>query len=188
DDPAALEKLDAEGGEPDRFPVHLAPGLLERVSGPSLAIPHFCTPVDLAIVERAAALFRPLGDADGCGARFGRELNASDDRAAFHAKRDGLLVVDGKHLEPFRIVLDKVTRSIDPADARRLLGSDRHDRPRLAYRDVASATNRVTLIAALLPRGVVSTHTVFCLRTPLPLSAQYFLCGIFNSLVVNYLV
>jgi hypothetical protein len=34
----------------------------------------------------------------------------------------------------------------------------------------------------------VSTHTVFCARTPLPLGAQYFLCGIFNSLVVNYLV
>jgi len=188
DDPTALEQLDGEAGERDRFPVHLAPDLLERVSGPALTIPHLCTPTDLAIVERAAALFRPLGDADGCGARFGRELNATDDRAAFRAERDGLLVVDGKHLEPFRTVLDSVTRSIDPADARRLLGSDRHDRPRLAYRDVASATNRVTLIAAVLPRGVVSTHTVFCVRTPLPLSAQYFLCGIFNSLVVNYLV
>ena len=40
----------------------------------------------------------------------------------------------------------------------------------------------------MLPRGVVSTHTVFCLRTPLPPTAQYFLCGLFNSLVVNYLV
>jgi hypothetical protein len=29
---------------------------------------------------------------------------------------------------------------------------------------------------------------VFCLRTPLPLIAQRFLCGLFNSLVVNYLV
>ena len=72
--------------------------------------------------------------------------------------------------------------------ARRLLRSDRFERPRLAYRDVASATNRLTLIAAILPAGCVSTHTVFCLRTPLPRSAQHFLCGLFNSLVVNYLV
>ena len=79
-------------------------------------------------------------------------------------------------------------RSICAADARRLLGSDRHRRPRLAYRDVASATNRLTLIAAVLPAGCVSTHTVFCLRTPLPLRDQHFLCGLFNSLVVNYLV
>ena len=61
-------------------------------------------------------------------------------------------------------------------------------RPRLAYRDVASATNRLTLIAAILPAGCVSTHTVFCLRTPLPLRDQHFLCGLFNSFVVNYLV
>jgi hypothetical protein len=34
----------------------------------------------------------------------------------------------------------------------------------------------------------VSPHTVFCLRTPLTSRAQAFLCGLFNSLVVNYLV
>ena len=34
----------------------------------------------------------------------------------------------------------------------------------------------------------MSTHTVFCLRTPVPLAAQWCLCGLFNSFVVNYLV
>ena len=33
----------------------------------------------------------------------------------------------------------------------------------------------------------MSTHTLVCLRTPLPLQAQYFLCGLFNSFVLNYL-
>src|SRR5262249_33850591 len=64
----------------------------------------------------------------------------------------------------------------------------RFDQPRLAYRDVAGPTNRLTLIAAILPRGCVSTHTVFCLRTPLALADQQLLCGLFNSLVVNYFV
>ena len=40
----------------------------------------------------------------------------------------------------------------------------------------------------MLPAGSVSTHTVFCLRTRLPLRAQHLLCGFFNSFVVNYLV
>ncbi len=79
-------------------------------------------------------------------------------------------------------------RSSSAADARRLLRSDRHEHPRLAYRDVASATNRLTLIAAVLPAHCVSTHTLFCLRTPLPSRAQHLLCGLFNSFVVNYLV
>jgi hypothetical protein len=53
---------------------------------------------------------------------------------------------------------------------------------------VASATNRQTLIAAILPASCVSTHTIFCLRTGLPPRDQQFLCGLFNSFVVNFLV
>src|SRR5262249_43549478 len=152
------------------------------------AIPSLRPSIDLVLAERAATLFRPLGAAGGWAAQFGRELNATDDRDLFRPDRDGFLVLEGKHVEPFRVRLDDVRRSVAAADAHLLLRLKRFDRPRIAYRDVASATNRVTLIAAVLPRGVVSTHPVFCLRTPLPIDAQYFLCGMFNSLVVNYLV
>jgi hypothetical protein len=115
-------------------------------------------------------------------------LNATDDRGAFRPAGNGLPVVEGKHLEPFRAAIDTVRSAIAPSDAARLLPDRRWQRPRLAYRDVASATNKVTLIAAMLPAGCVSTHTLFCLRTPLSPRSQAFLCGLFNSLVVNYLV
>ena len=189
DDPTALESI---GDEPaDRsswFPVRVSPATLERISGPGLVLPNLRSAADLAIVERAATLFPPLGSAAGWSIRFGRELNASDDRGAFRDGRHGLPVVDGKHLAPFHVAFAAVHRSIGAADARQRLGPDRHTRPRLAYRDVASATNRLTLIAAVLPAGCVSTHTVLCLRTPLPPRDQHFLCGLFNSFVVNYLV
>jgi hypothetical protein len=188
DDPAELESMGNETGD-ERFPVHVSLTLLERISGPGLAIPILRSAIDLAIVERAAALFQPLGSNEGWAARFGRELNATDDRPAFCAiGRHTLPVVEGKHLEPFRVALDAARHGISAPDAARLLRSDRHTRPRLAYRDVASATNRVTLIAAVLPSRCVSTHTVFCLRTPLPSRAQHLLCGLFNSFIVNYLV
>ena len=120
--------------------------------------------------------------------RFGRELNASDDRGVLSpAERPRPA---GRRRQADRAVSRqhrRVRHRISPADASRLLGR-RHERIRLAYRDVASATNRLTLIAGLLPAGAASTHTVFCLATPLPLQSQYFLCGLFNSLVVNYLV
>ena len=61
-------------------------------------------------------------------------------------------------------------------------------RARLAYRDVASATNRLTLIAAIVPARCVTTHTLFCLKTPLPLETQHVLCALLNSFVANYLV
>jgi hypothetical protein len=62
------------------------------------------------------------------------------------------------------------------------------DRPRLGYREVAASTNRLTLIAAMIPSGAVTTHTIFCLKNALDLDAQWFLCGVFNSFVANYLV
>lgn len=188
-DPAALETIgDEPASSSPAFPVRLTPPAIERLSGGDLAIPYVRSPIDLTIAERAATLFPPLGSERGWEARFGRELNATDDRGQFTTRGAGLPVVEGKQLEPFHVDLDATRHAIAGRDARRLLGSPRHERPRLAYRDVAGATNRLTLIAAILPAGCVSTHTVFCLRTPLPPTAQHFLCGLFNSFVVNYLV
>ncbi len=186
--PSVLETADDEGHRADPwFTLRVTPALLYHLSGPDLAIPDLRTPIDLVIAERAATLFPPLGDARAWAARFGRELNATDDRTYFRAAGGGQPIVEGKQIEPFHVNLAAARHSIRPRDAQRLLAS-RHQRARLAYRDVASATNRVTLIAAVLPPECVSTHTVFCLRTGLSLQAQHFLCGLFNSLIVNYLV
>jgi hypothetical protein len=46
----------------------------------------------------------------------------------------------------------------------------------------------LTLIAAVLPGRSVSTHTVFCLRTSLTATDQHYLCALFNSFILNYLV
>jgi len=188
-DPAALETLGEEPADTSPwFPIRLTPALIRRLSGDDLVIPDLRTPLDLAIVERAAALFPPLGSESGWSARFGRELNATDDREHFRPAGEGLPIVEGKQIEPFRVDLESARRAVTARDARQLLDPPRHERSRLGYRDVASATNRLTLIAAILPPGCVSTHTVFCLRTPLPPQSQLFLCGLFNSFVVNYLV
>jgi hypothetical protein len=186
EDPAILESIDDATASGPR-PVRLSPSTIERLSGPAMAVPYVRTAADLAIAERAASLFRPLGDPSGWGAAFGRELNATDDRALFRADARGWPLVEGRHLSPFRVATESTGRRVTPADARRALG-ERCGRARLAYRDVANATNRVTLIAAILPPRCVSTHTVFCLRTPFAARDQQFLCGVFNSLVANFLV
>jgi len=188
-DPASLEQI---GDEPAAtstwFRVGITSSLLERISGDELTIPWCEHPSDLSISERAAALYEPLGSERGWRARFGRELNATDDNDAFVPAGEGLPVVGGKHLRPFQVDLRAAERSIRPRDAAERLPGGFHLRQRLAYRDVASPTNRVTLIAAVLPGGCVSTHTVFCLRTQLSLRDQHFLCGVFNSLLINFLV
>jgi hypothetical protein len=186
---ADLEVIGDESESAEPRSIDLSPSLIEQISGPDLAIPSLRSATDLTIVERAASLFPPVGAAAGWNATFGRELNATDDRDLFTDRdRHRLPVIEGKHVEPFHVALDAATHFVRAAEARARLDSSRFGHPRLAYRDVASATNRMTLIAAVLPGGCVSTHTVFCLRAALPLAAQYFLCGLFNSFVVNYLV
>jgi hypothetical protein len=189
-DPAVLDRLcEAEQDEPrSAFPIRLTPALLERLSGPGLAIPDLRTPLDLQIAEKLAAAHPRVTAAAGWGARFGRELNASDDREHFTRGRDGLPVLEGKHLSPFVVRHGEAVQRIAADRARQLLPGQPYLRDRLAFRDVTSATNRTTLIAALVPAGCVTTHTLFCLRPPLPAREQLVLCALFNSYVANYLV
>ena len=181
--------LDTAGDADARtwFTLRLTPALLRRLSGPDLAVPEFKTAMDVTIAERAGALFAPLGDAAGWNAHFGRELNATEDRDAFLPPGRGLAVLEGKHVDAFKVRVEDARASIGVPEADRRLGQ-RPTCPRLAYRDVASATNRTTLIAALVPPGAVTTHTLFCVKTRLPPMAQHFLCGLFNSFLLNFLV
>jgi hypothetical protein len=179
----ALDDVPDAGPVPDAIDVPLT--LIERFSGNGLAVPELEHERDRAILARVLSTAPALASADGWGVRFGRELNATDD--APHFGTAGLPIVEGKLLDPYRLRAEDARAFISPAVAARLLG-DRAARPRLGYREVASATNRLTLIAAIVPAGVVTTHTIFCLKDPADEALQWFLCGIFNSFIGNYLV
>jgi hypothetical protein len=169
--------------------ITLTRAFIQQLSGSDdLGIPELSTPRDVAIVERISAHVPRLGDETGWCVQFSRELNASDDRHAFVAHTGGSEVrpiVEGKQIEPFRVSLDRCRLQLDSrATIRRTLPQ----RARIAYRDVASATNRLTLIAAIIPARAVTTHTLFCLRTRLPMAEQQVLCAMLNSFVANYLI
>jgi N-6 DNA Methylase/Eco57I restriction-modification methylase len=188
--PEALDEL-PEGG-PDPASVVVPRALVERLDPNECAMPDVRTTDDVDLLTRIAFTIPALGDPDGWNVRFGRELNATDDRRHFHrASSDstGLPVVEGKHIAPFTVDLASTEQRIAAHTAATLVDPDRtFRRTRLAYRDVASPTNRLTLIAALVPRGTVTTHTLFCLKDPLEEDSQYYLCAMFNSFVANYLV
>jgi len=168
------------------YPARLTPRLLAAVGGPTLRVPDLRREHEGPWLEELAAAFPPLSDAAGWNARFGRELNATDDRGRFGST--GLPVIEGKHLEPFRAQTEKPVARIDRAAALKRLPDARLERPRLGYRDVAGVGNRLTLIAAIVPAGVVTTHTIFCLRTPMPVDRQHLLCALMNSYVLNAVV
>jgi hypothetical protein len=93
-------------------------------------------------------------------------------------------VLEGKQVGPFRAAIGECRYELAGSG-----GSARVvRRARLAYRDVASATNRLTLIAAIVPASAVTTHTLSCLKTALPVATQHVLCALLNSLVANYII
>ena len=182
-----LDRLPDIGSDNDA--VLVPESLLRQLTGAHLVVPEIRSALDLDLVAHIVQTCPALGDADGWGLRFGRELNASDDRRHFTDGGRGLPVVEGKHLQPFSVDANTTRARIAPETAAKLLGSRHSFRSsRLGYRDVASATNRLTLIAAIVPAGVVTTHTIFCVKQPPDLEVQQFLCGIFNSFVANHLV
>jgi hypothetical protein len=99
-----------------------------------------------------------------------------------------LPIVEGKLLSPFQIDLSRASCGIPETRAERLLDRATFQRSRIGYRDVASATNRLTLIAARLPAGAISTHTVFVSKTTLDDRSLWCLLGLLNSFVANFLV
>jgi hypothetical protein len=179
---------------PEARPVVLSRRLLESWDPGDLAIPWLAHREDVDLLATITDTVPRLAAANGWGIRFGRELNATDDRHHFvpigaPVPKPLLTIVEGKHLEPFRVLANSATMAVTATRAATLVDASRSfERVRLAYRDVASATNRVTLIAALLPAGTISIHTVFCAKSVLGDQAQHCLLALLNSLVANYLV
>jgi hypothetical protein len=98
---------------------------------------------------------------------------------------EGFPVVEGKHIAPFTVDLAAVSQTADAAAVGRRFPDRRCERPRLAYRDVSGVGNTHALIAAVLPAGVVTTHTLFCVQNHISDAQQHYLCGLFNSAVLN---
>jgi Eco57I restriction-modification methylase len=172
---------------PDPAAVPLTRAFITSIAGESAAFPDIrCT--DDRDVAAALAGAPALASADGWRVSFGRELNATDDRGWLTMAGEGLPVLEGKHLQPFTADCRGVRYHVHPQRGAALAARVRYQRPRLAYRDVASSSNRLTLIAAVVPAGVVTTHTLFCLREDVDEAVQHYLCGIFNSFVANFLV
>ena len=122
--PAWLDQLpDAVSDDPiEARPVVLSRALLESWDRDDVAIPWLAHRADVDLLATIVDTVPRLADTAGWGVRFGRELNATDDRHHFvprEAPAEGplLTIVEGKHLEPFRLLTNKATLAVTAARA-----------------------------------------------------------------------
>jgi hypothetical protein len=186
-DPAVLDACPEHPDQETSPPLRVTRSLLALVSPGSQAVPDVRRAEELRLLARLWQLAPPLASPGGWGVHFGRELNASDDRDVLRDAPPGFPVIEGKHLGPFRAQVERASRFVREADAVRRLPARPFAAERIAYRDVASASNQRTLIAAVIAPGTVTTHTVFCSRGP-QATRLHLLCALLNSVVANWLV
>ncbi|MGE0419920.1 MAG: DNA methyltransferase, partial [Acetobacteraceae bacterium] len=131
------------------------------------------------------------------GIRMGRDLHLTDDAHRFTPidERVGaggwIPLHEGKTFHQYTDRWDTPPRLMVHVDdlATKPLVRAAAAHPRLAFRDIARATDQRCVIAALLPPCTVAGHTVTIEKNPAhrPLQAALLLCAVMNSFVFDWL-
>jgi hypothetical protein len=118
------------------------------------------------------------------------EFNMTTARDLFNTKRIGLPLYEGKMIHQYDAYFKAPEYWVEEAPAAARLANrtgTAYQRPRLAFRDIAAATNERTLIAAVLPPGSFAGNTLNLINGIDEQSALYLLCTI-NSFVIDFII
>lgn len=201
--PAAFYLHDIESlqgkTEKEKF-IEMSISFVKSASPESLSIPEARSSEELQLLKRIYSsnplLQSPI-----------RKLNASFVREDLQSKGDhGWPVFAGKNFHQFIIDFLNTDSYLEPSEGLRKTAKHReynsinrqfHEKPRLAFRGVSSGTNVRTMIAAILPpKSFVSEKATLVLpklAQKLVLDGLYYrviayLCGLFNSMVFDFLL
>lgn len=123
--------------------------------------------------------------------RFGRDLHMTDDAGRFLPAGTGDLVLqEGKTFHQYTDARETRPRYSVASAALRPAIADAACSYRLVFRDIAQATNERTMIACVVPPGVVFGHTATVEKAPRARSTAdaLVLCALFNSFPFDWLV
>lgn len=169
---------------------------IDATGGPYQTLIELRGPADLALAQRLFAGKERFGAwCDRQGLRFGRDLHMTDDSGLFAPIGDGAagwcILHEGKTFHQYTDRWDTAPRYQVRAEA--LLAKPRVAEAvghfRLAFRDIARSNDERSMIATILPPGVVLGHTATVEKTPgvRPLRLALALCGVFNSFSFDWL-
>lgn len=187
----------------DSTAAHLLADQVRMLAPRTLAFPELITALDAEIATTLTAAGATLGSTEsGWTLEFSQELNVTKDNDRFvdHAQTGvddrWLPVLAGEniyHLES-RIDGDRIGRWISRRDfmsspTRRIGTQSVSDFPRVAWRDVASATNERTSIATVVPPDVTCDHTLWTFKGgTLTVEECAALAAVMSSFCFDYLV
>ena len=179
------------------FPVEWE--LNKRLSPSSWSILEFKTPKD---IDLASKMYQHptlrSNIKDSWKIRFTREFDITLDSELFNTDKEGATVYEGKMIEQYYNHYKKPRYWIKREKIVSKYGSQYQDynEYRLGFRAVAASTNRRTMIATIIPKGVCCGNSLIVTKIYDPQKDQrlisladlLYLCGVFNSFVFDYLL
>ena len=124
--------------------------------------------------------------------KFSRDFDANKESSKFIYKNDGeslISIYEGKTFNQFTIEPQKIKHYVT---AEKMENKDNEDYkfPRLAFRGIASSTNKRSLIATLLPKNSSGTYSVWIQRNceQTDIIHQLFYLSFYNSYTLDFVI
>jgi hypothetical protein len=206
----------------ERYLLKIPTQIIAKLAPNTLSLMEFKNQREIDLVIKIYDSNPLLGDQlnEAWNAVIRREFHMTDDSYLFHTNAVGWPLWEGKMLHQFNSNLSKPRYWIDEnegvselarrAELENYAGSNEWmanepklgcDDFRLAYREVASGTNEVTLIAAILPPHIFVGHTINILAQWIYLPKPHytwvknfdednklFLLSVLNSFILNFII
>lgn len=197
--PAAFAQQDI--AKLDQFPnegaLHLTLDFVKRFSSNSLALGEFRNQMDIHICEKMLKfprLGKRLDDRWNIEFSSGYQIASLDDVRIVEANPDALPLYEGKMIHQFTAKFAsprywiEVQRSAHLSRQLDLWKNSGYRGYRLGFRGIASSLDERTLIATVLPPGVLIGHSINFTSSHIDANSLLFLTAIFNSFIADYFV
>lgn len=204
-----LRDVTSLDGRAERRKFFTMPTKLARLMSPELTIPEIRSKEDMEILnhiyERHGCVRDGL-DQGKYSLSFVSEFHRTNDSPLFRRDSKGWPLIEGKNFHQFIPDFTRPEFTILPKEGLAYTGKKRsyggrdekiHDKPILAFRDVASSTNVRTMISCVVaPRRFFSNSSPIIIvqhnRKPI-IDKQYnkitlYLAALFNSMTFDYLI
>lgn len=176
--------------------IHVKHDSIARFSPDSLSVMEFQTRRDYEIADKIYDGHPLLGEivTGGWNVKFSCEFHMTNDRDLFNTLKRGLPLYEGGMIHQFDAFFREPEFWVDEVKGRERLANksgDSYQEYRLAFRDIARATDERTLISAVLPKNVFCNN-----KTPLVNlnDAQerehtlLYVCSLLNSFVLDFII
>lgn len=123
--------------------------------------------------------------------KVSRDFDANKESSKFleHNSDQQVLVYGGKNIEQFVINPKDVKDAVSAKIAKEKIGND-YQSYRLAFRNIASSTNKRSMIATLLPPLSSGNYSVWIQRNcnKMSLATKLFILGFMNSYTIDFVI